>query len=344
MRIAIASGKGGTGKTSVATNLAIAASLSGRRVAYADCDVEEPNGHLFLRPKLSTCRAVCAPMPDVDREACTLCGQCASFCLFNALALVGGRVLVFPELCHGCGGCMRICPNMAICDVERPIGTVETGRAEGMGFVQGRLNVGEVMVPRLIRAVKGAASPAELVFLDAPPGTSCPVIETVRGCDYVVLVTEPTPFGLHDLKLAVEVLEVLELPYGIVINRADSPDNEAAAWCRQNGVRVLAELPEDRRVAEAYSRGDLAASAVPGYAARFEQVLAAIADETDKARRATSPRRLPSQELEARHGGRPDVAAAFCEPPDGPVGITEGGPSCLPEGALSSAAGAKVRR
>ncbi|MDX9972036.1 MAG: ATP-binding protein [FCB group bacterium] len=292
MRIAIASGKGGTGKTTLATNLAFVASKEARRVVYADCDVEEPNGHLFLRPEILETHPVTVPVPRVDELQCIRCGDCVDICQFNALALAGKKILVFPELCHGCGGCVLVCPNFAIEEVPREIGVVETGRAGDVLFVQGRLNVGEAMAPPAIRTVKAAIPPADLVLFDAPPGTACPAMESVRGCDFVILVTEPTPFGLNDLKLAVAAVDALELPHGVVINRAGAEEGEVEHWCACNDIPILARIPDDRRVAVAYSRGQMAAEALPEYFEHFSNLLTRILDEVARLRACRTGRRV----------------------------------------------------
>jgi MinD superfamily P-loop ATPase len=279
VRIAIASGKGGTGKTTVATNIAYVASRNGRRVSYLDCDVEEPNGHVFLKPEMSQRTPVANLIPEVDEEACTQCGQCGEICQYSAIVCLGQKVLVYPELCHGCGGCSLVCPANAITEVPREIGLLEVGHAGPIHFVHGLLNVGEAMSPPVIRAVKAAAAEADLVLVDAPPGTSCPVIESVRDADYVVLVTEPTPFGLNDLKLAVEMVRVLELRFGVVINRAGSGDDEVLHYCHRDGIRILAEIEDDRRIAEAYSRGEMICEVLPDYRARFAELLKVVTDE-----------------------------------------------------------------
>jgi MinD superfamily P-loop ATPase len=263
MKIAVASGKGGTGKTTVATSLAYVASRSGYDVAFLDCDVENPNGHLFLKPKITQSQPAGHLTPQVDQAKCTGCGRCADVCQYSAIVCLRGNVLVYPELCHGCGGCWRACPDHAITEVPRNVGIVETGQAGSIRFVHGRLSIGEAKSPPVIKAVKEAAPEAELVITDAPPGTSCPVVESIRGCDLVLLVTEPTPFGLNDLKLAVEMVRALQLPFGVVVNRADLGDRAVWRYCRQQGVEILAEIQDDRTIAEAYSRGEVISEALP---------------------------------------------------------------------------------
>jgi len=214
----------------------------------------------------------------VDEEKCSQCGQCGEICQYSAIVCVGKKVLVYPELCHACGGCSLVCPNDAITEVSREIGRLEVGQADSICFAHGLLNVGEAMSPPVIRAVKAAAPAADLVLVDAPPGTSCPVIESVRDSDYVVLVTEPTPFGLHDLKLAVEMVRVLQLRFGVVINRAGLGDDEVRRYCDDGGITVLAEIQDDRRIAEAYSRGELVSAVLEDYGALFTRLLTAVTD------------------------------------------------------------------
>ena len=276
MRIAIASGKGGTGKTTVATNLAWLAARNGRSVAYLDCDVEEPNGHLFLAPRIAASRPAGRLHPVVDESKCIHCGLCGEICRFSAIVCVGEKVLVYPELCHCCGGCVLVCRPGAITEAMRETGKIEEGAAGPVRFVHGVLNVGEAMSAPLIREVKAAAPPVDLVMIDSPPGVACPAIESVRGADFVVLVTEPTPFGLNDLKLAVEMVRALKLPFGVAVNRAGSGETETHDYCRRQGIEILAELADDRRVAEAYSRGAVACEAVAGFSAALEQLLARL--------------------------------------------------------------------
>jgi MinD superfamily P-loop ATPase len=267
MVIAVASGKGGTGKTTIATNLA--ASI-GRGVELIDCDVEEPNSHLFLRPTFTESRQVHLPVPEVDFDRCTFCGECAKICRFSAIVVVKKNVLTFEELCHGCGGCFKACPEGAIKEVPRPIGVLEKGAADKVNFVHGRLEVGEAMSPRLIKAARSLPVEDGVVIVDAPPGTSCPVIASIKGSDFCLLVTEPTPFGLNDLELAVEVVQKLDMPTGVVINRSNIGDKGVTRFCNGGGIPILMEIPEDRRIAEAYSRGEMIIQVLPEYRERFQ--------------------------------------------------------------------------
>jgi len=278
MRIAVASGKGGTGKTTVATNLAHVASLGDQTVAYVDCDVEEPNGHLFLNPEWLTRKPVTRPVPQVDESKCTQCGNCNEICQFSAIVPLGVTVLVYPELCHGCGGCAWVCPTNAITEIQKEIGVLEMGWSDMVQFNRGLLHIGEAMSPPLIHQVKAAPPKTDITILDAPPGTSCPAIETVRNTDFVLLVTEPTPFGLNDLKLAVEMVRALKLPLGVVINRAGMGDRHTWDYCQASRIPILAEIPDDRQIAEAYSRGQLASHISEHHRDLFQQLLSRISD------------------------------------------------------------------
>ena len=228
MIISVASGKGGTGKTTVAVNL----SLSIPNVQLLDCDVEEPNAHIFIKPKIDSKLFVSIPVPKVDKSKCNYCGRCAGVCEYNAIAVLKDNILVFSELCHGCGACSTLCPQNAIKEVDREIGLVEIGTKGDLQFGHGRLNIGEAMSPPLIRAVKEHSNPVRTVIIDAPPGTSCPVIASIKNSDFCVLVTEPTPFGLNDLVLAVEVLRKLKIPFGVVINRSDLGNLDTHNYCK----------------------------------------------------------------------------------------------------------------
>jgi MinD superfamily P-loop ATPase len=264
MNIAIASGKGGTGKTTIATNLALLLAKEGERTRYLDCDVEEPNGHLFLKPRIGKTEPACIPAPIIDETKCDACGECVRLCQYKALVRLGKTAVVFPELCHGCGGCTLVCPKKAITDGSKLIGTVETGSAGNVMFVHGRLEVGEAMSPPLIRQVLRHAADDAINVIDAPPGTSCPVIASVRDADFVVLVTEPTPFGLNDLGLALDMVRELEAPHGVVVNRAEAGNTDAQEFCSKKKAEILAQVPDDRRIAAAYSRGEMALTSVPG--------------------------------------------------------------------------------
>ena len=265
MIISIVSGKGGTGKTTVALNLA----LSLPDVQLIDCDVEEPNLHLFLSPRVHRTLSVTLPVPGVDETLCTYCGECAEVCRFNALAVVKNQILIFPELCHGCGGCSLLCPERAIRETPREIGVIQEGSHNGLAFVQGILNVGEPMATPIIREEKKLIDRKKTVILDCSPGTSCPVIEGVRRSDFCLLVTEDTPFGLNDLELAVEMVRALGIPLGVFINRADLGDGRVKSYCQKEGVPLLGELPHDRRIAEVYSRGEIVIEKIPEYRKLF---------------------------------------------------------------------------
>lgn len=263
MRIAIASGKGGTGKTTVAVSLALAIADRGEAVTYADCDVEEPNGHIFLKPQIRHVQSVGVLVPRISDELCTYCGDCSKICQYGALASLPQTVLVFPELCHSCGGCRLVCPTEAITEGQREIGQVEYGDAGAVAFVGGRLRVGEAQSPPLIRAVLDRLSRVGTTIIDVPPGTSCPVVTAVRGADYVLLVTEPTPFGLHDLKLAVDMLREVQRPFGVIVNRVGIGDHEVERFCTLEDIDILLDIPDRRQIAEAYSRGVPAIEASP---------------------------------------------------------------------------------
>lgn len=270
MMLAIASGKGGTGKTTVAVNMA---KVLGVPVQLLDCDVEEPNDHLFLKGNVLGQETVNILIPQVDESLCDACGECSRFCEYHAIVSFKTKPLVFPELCHGCGGCEKVCPRKAIRETDRRIGVIETLQAGDVTLVQGRLDVGVAMAPPLIRAVKSHLDEGALAILDAPPGTSCPVVATLRGADFVLLVTEPTPFGLHDLGLAVDMVRELRIPFGVVVNRMGIGDDRVHAFCRKEDIPILLDIPDDRRIAEAYSRGHLIVEALPEYRGHFETLL-----------------------------------------------------------------------
>jgi len=295
MKIAVASGKGGTGKSTVSTNLAYLLSKAYKDVCLIDCDVEEPNCHIFLKPNFNKSNPVYVPVPQVDTEKCIQCGmslipkdgqssiigdtlplrsgKCAEVCQYNALAFVKGKVIVFPELCHGCGSCGLICPSDAISETGREVGVVESGLGQGFDFVHGKSRIGEAMSPPLIKAAKQAGQNHNIQILDCPPGTSCPVIMAVKGVDYVFMVTEPTPFGLYDLKLAVDVMRKLGLPFGIVINRSGENDNLIEDYAKAENIEILTKIPDNRKIAECYSRGELVLKALPEYKSAFEPLV-----------------------------------------------------------------------
>ena len=268
MIISVASGKGGTGKTTVAVNLA----LSLRDVELLDCDVEEPNCNIFLKKNLKNIEDVSIPVPVIHLEKCDFCGKCSEFCEYNALAVMKGNVLVFKELCHGCGGCKLVCPKDAITYRERKIGEV----AGEDNFYQGKLNIGEAMATPVVAAVKKKINNEKTVIIDSPPGAFCPVIEAVSGTDYCILVTEPTPFGLSDLKIAVEILKKLNVPYGIVINREGIGDERVEEYCKKNKIPILMKIPHDRKIAEFYSKGIPFVLEMPEWKEKFRNLYEVI--------------------------------------------------------------------
>jgi MinD superfamily P-loop ATPase len=303
MIITVASGKGGTGKTTVAVNLTLSLAAdqeSGNPTEplFLDCDVEEPNAALFLEPTIQEQREVGQMIPQVDLEKCTYCGRCAEVCQYHAIAVVGEKVLVFAELCHGCGSCGLNCPTEAIDEVLHVTGTIErgqvrtstrsgdaSGQAGRMAFAQGTMNVGEPMAVPIIRQLKRWVIPPDAstglggtpIILDAPPGTACPVVESMRDADFVLMVTEPTPFGLHDLRLAVEVArDELGLPVGVVINRDGVGDLGVDAYCKAEGIPILMRIPLDRRIAEAYSEGVPLVEVLPEYRKQFRDMYKVI--------------------------------------------------------------------
>ena len=290
MIISVASGKGGTGKTTIAVNLALAlAKDKGKNVKFLDCDVEEPNAHLFLKPVITSSESVEIPVPKIDHKKCNYCGKCAEVCVFNAIAVTKNKVLVFPGLCHGCGACRLFCPEKAISEEGREIGILEEGKAGSINFIHGRLNIGEPMAPPIIKKIKKKSKEDysgnkdnditnhHITLIDAPPGTSCPVIESIKGSDYTILVTEPTPFGLHDLILAVEVLKKLNIPHGVVLNKCDIGDHKVKEYCKKNNIPILLPIPLDREIAVAYSQGIPIVKINPSYEQKFTQLFHKIA-------------------------------------------------------------------
>jgi len=278
MIISIASGKGGTGKTTIAVNLAL--SVKGAQIL--DCDVEEPNSHIFINPEIKNKEYVFIPVPEVDVSKCDGCGRCGEVCVYNAIAVVNKKVLIFSELCHGCGSCTYFCPQGAIKEIKKEIGFVETGEKGNLLFTHGKLNIGQMMSPPLIKAVKKHIDPGKINIIDAPPGTSCPVITAVRGSDFCVLVTEPTPFGLNDLVLTVEVLRKLNIPFGVVVNRSDLGDDKTDNYCREQDIPILMKIPFKREIASCYSKGIPIVKALPEYKKDFQELLNKINEVRDK--------------------------------------------------------------
>jgi len=266
--ISVASGKGGTGKTTIAVNLA----LSLNNVQLLDCDVEEPNCHIFIKPVLESKSTVFISVPRVNQKKCDGCGRCQEVCLYNAIAVVNKEVLIFPELCHGCGSCAYFCPHGAIKETNKDIGIIEIGKSGEIQFVHGKLNVGMMMSPPVIKAVKKHINKKKTVIIDAPPGTSCPVITAIKDTDFVILVTEPTPFGLNDLTLAVEVVRKMGIPFGVIINRSDLGNKKTDEYCTGENIPVLMRIPFSKKIAGIYSRGDSIINALPEYRIKFQEL------------------------------------------------------------------------
>ncbi len=282
MRISIASGKGGTGKTTVALSMACAAEGA---VQLVDCDVEEPNCHLFLSPVITERIPVAIETPEILLEKCTFCGKCSKVCRFNAIAVFSGNAIVFPELCHGCGGCWLACPESAISIKERAIGVVEKGTSGNIDFVHGKLEVGVALSPPLIKAVKRESMKKGITIIDAPPGASCPMVAAVKGTDLCILVTEPTPFGLHDLAIAVETLRKIGVPCGVVINRAGFEYRELYDYLEKEQIEILLEIPFERKYAESYSSGDILVRVHSELQPRFSGLLSDVMKRVDSAER-----------------------------------------------------------
>lgn len=275
MILSVASGKGGTGKTTIAVNLALSLART-HPVQFLDCDAEEPDAHFFLKPHFVTNRVVSIPVPEIMEEKCTYCGKCAEVCAYNALAVLKDSVLVFAELCHGCGGCSLLCPEKAIKEKGQRIGIMEFGSSGGIEFIHGRLDIGQAMSPPLIKEIKKNMDLTRLVIFDAPPGTSCPMVESVKGSDFSLLVTEPTPFGLNDLRLSVEILREMNIPVGVVINRAGIGNSAVEAYCQEEDIPLLMTLPFDREIAIAYSEGIPLLDAKPAYRQKFGELYARV--------------------------------------------------------------------
>jgi len=285
MIISIASGKGGTGKTLVATSLAL--SLKDKcQVQLLDCDVEAPNDHIFLKPVVTHSQSACIQVPEVDEKKCTYCGRCAEVCAYNAIAVLPDQVLVFAELCHGCGACSYLCPEKAISERARETGVVEQGHADGIEFVQGRLTIGEAMATPVIRQVKEQANADGVVIIDVPPGTSCPVVESIKGSHFCLLVTEPTPFGLNDLVLAVETVRELDIPLAVVLNRAGVGDNKVEEYCRQENIPILLTIPLDTEIARLYSKGVTLSEGMPQWQERFTGLFHKVGEMIDERTRS----------------------------------------------------------
>ncbi|MBN1304205.1 MAG: ATP-binding protein [Anaerolineales bacterium] len=282
MIIAVASGKGGTGKTTVATSLARSLDVQGASLLFLDADVEAPNSHLFLKPEIEHTRDVGVRIPEVNQEICSLCGKCAEVCQYHAIAVLGKKVLVFPQLCHSCGSCTLMCPEGAISEKQNVIGVLEHGPAQdGFRYFRGVMNVGEPMALPIVRLLKqwaGESDESQVVVIDAPPGTSCPMVEAVCGADFLLLVTEPTPFGLHDLKLALQIAAKFTIPVGVIINRDGLGYQGVDEFCAEAGLSIIIRIPFDRSIAEGTARGRTLLDIYPSYKTAFQNLFKEISN------------------------------------------------------------------
>jgi len=292
MIISIASGKGGTGKTTVAVNLAYLM----QNVQLVDCDVEEPNAHLFLKPVIEHKEKAFVLVPRVNYDKCNYCGKCMKVCAYGAISVLPatgkgskGQVLIFDHLCHSCGACVLLCQQNAMFFEKREIGIIEIGKAGKINFVHGKLNIGDIMTPSLIKQVKRYINNANTVIIDAPPGTSCPVINAIKGSDYVLLVTEPTPSGLHDLKLAVEALKKMKIQHGIIINRSENKDEIIEEYCKKEKLNIVLKIPFTKEAAEIYSKGNLLVIESPKYRKLFEEFINTFIKSINKGEKYEKP-------------------------------------------------------
>ncbi|OQY08788.1 MAG: ATPase [Fusobacteriia bacterium 4572_132] len=269
MKIAVLSGKGGTGKTTVSSNL----SISLKNSVILDCDVEEPNSHIFLKPDITETISIKTEYPEVDADKCNLCGKCGDFCNFNAIIPTKKNVLVFAETCHACGGCQLVCPTNAIEYQKREIGKIYTGKTiYGNTLSYGELNLGEMSGIGIIEGLFEGAKDEELVIVDAPPGTACSTVAAVENVDYAIIVTEPTPFGVSDMKMVVEMLREMKIPFGLIINKAGLGDNEIYEYSEEENIEILMEIPFEEEIAKLYSEGIPFSTKKPEYKEEFINV------------------------------------------------------------------------
>ena len=276
MRVAILSGKGGTGKTLLSVNLAAAAKES----VYVDCDVEEPNGALYFRPLNISTEKIYSIIPKVDPEKCTGCRKCVDFCEFNALAHTGDKLLIFEDVCHSCGGCFLVCPEDALSEKNKEVGEVTIGVSDYVTVISGKLNIGEASgIPIIDYLLENSYTYKDCTFIDCPPGSACPVMESVKDADYCLLVAEPTIFGVHNLAMVVELVTLLEKPFGVVLNKCLSGSNPSEDFCKEHGIPILGKIPFDQDIGMINSQGKILARENPAYEKMFNRILQKIQRE-----------------------------------------------------------------
>lgn len=278
MKIAVLSGKGGTGKTFISVNLTFAAGNSN----YIDCDVEEPNGHLYFKPEILKKEKIYVKIPQVDKEKCNGCRKCVEFCKFNALAYIKDNVFVFEDICHSCGGCSLLCPEKAISEKDKEIGEVHEGLFKDSNIYTGILNTGEETGVSIIKELLTNAYNKPYTFIDCPPGSSCSVMESIKDADYCILVAEPTLFGVHNFDMVYNLVKIFDKPFGAVLNKCLDGENPAEEYCKKNNIKILCKIPFEHELGKINSNAEIASEKNEKYHSLFSSLLKSVLEEADK--------------------------------------------------------------